>query len=477
MTHAPDRSSATAVRRVEDPDLIVGRGTFVDNLAQPPDTPPRRLRAQPVRPRPDHRASTPPRPSASPGVVAVSPRPTSASEPVPSFATPASKVAAVRRWPRDAVRYVGDPVALVVAETRAQAVDAAELVDVDYDPLAGGRRHGGGAGRPARPCSSTRLGSNVASPRAIPTTAATRSTTPRSWSAPGSRTTGVADRPDRGQRDPRRPDRRRGGTGSRCGSRPSTRTWRATCSRSTPAWTRADVRVVAPHVGGAFGGKAGIGSRPRARSSPRPAALGRPVAWTETRSEAMLSMHGRGQVQYAELGLTRDGRITGLRARVIGDCGAYAGFGGALRRRADPHHGAGPLRIPRIELRRVAGRSPTPRPIGAFRGAGRPEAAALLERLVDLAADELGLPRGDPAPQPHPAGRVPVHDLHRPDLRRRRLRRCRCSEALRLADVDARAGRAGRAGARPATRASSASASSTYVEITGFGGKELGCVP
>ena len=54
------------------------------------------------------------------------------------------------------------------------------------------------------------------------------------------------------------------------------------------------------------------------------------MKWTETRSEAMLSMHGRGQVQYAELGLTRDGTITGLRLRMIGECGAYAGFGGAL---------------------------------------------------------------------------------------------------------------------------------------------------
>ena len=54
------------------------------------------------------------------------------------------------------------------------------------------------------------------------------------------------------------------------------------------------------------------------------------MKWTETRSEAMLSMHGRGQVQYAELGLTAEGRIVGLRVRVVGDCGAYAGFGGAL---------------------------------------------------------------------------------------------------------------------------------------------------
>ena len=89
------------------------------------------------------------------------------------------------------------------------------------------------------------------------------------------------------------------------------------------------VRVVAPHVGGAFGGKAGVPAEHVVLVAAA-RALGRPVSWAETRSEAMLSMHGRGQVQFVELGLDDDGRITGLRCRLIGDCGAYAGFGGML---------------------------------------------------------------------------------------------------------------------------------------------------
>ena len=100
----------------------------------------------------------------------------------------------------------------------------------------------------------------------------------------------------------------------------------------------------------------------------------------------------RGRVQFAELGLTRDGRITGLRARNIGDCGAYAGFGGTLV--VGPGHimAQGPYEIPRIEYSAIAAMTNTA-PIGAFRGAGRPEAAAMLERLMDLAATSWGSPR------------------------------------------------------------------------------------
>ena len=118
--------------------------------------------------------------------------------------------------------------------------------------------------------------------------------------------------------------------------------------------------------------------------------LRRPTPWTETRSEAQLSMHGRGQVQFAELGLRRDGTITGLRVRAIGDAGAYAGFGGALVGGSTRMMAHGVYRIPRLAFDSVAVLTNTT-PMGAFRGAGRPEAAAMLERMIDLAADELDL--------------------------------------------------------------------------------------
>src|SRR5438874_2387458 len=92
----------------------------------------------------------------------------------------------------------------------------------------------------------------------------------------------------------------------------------------------ARLRVVAPFVGGAFGGKAGVVPE-HAVAVAAALRLGRPVKWVETRSENLVAMpHGRGQVQWIELGLRRDGTIVGLRCRVIGDGGAYAGFGGGL---------------------------------------------------------------------------------------------------------------------------------------------------
>ena len=150
-----------------------------------------------------------------------------------------------------------------------------------------------------------------------------------------------------------------------------------------------DVHVVTPAVGGGFGGKAGLYSEFSvvAAAARR---LGRPVVWTPTRSEDMKSLaHSRGQIQYAELGCTADGRFTALRVRLIGDAGAYPGVGsylpGGTRRMA---HGT--YTFPIIEFD-VAVAVTNTTPMGAYRGAGRPEATALLERLVDQAAHELGL--------------------------------------------------------------------------------------
>ncbi len=125
----------TAVRRVEDPELILGRGTFVDNLAQSREGV---LHAVFVRSPFAHadvtRLETADA-AAAPGVVGVFTGEDLGERPVPMFA---SSNDAVDRFAlaRERVQYVGDPVALVVAESRALAVDAAELVDVDYEPLA-----------------------------------------------------------------------------------------------------------------------------------------------------------------------------------------------------------------------------------------------------------------------------------------------------------------------------------------------------
>jgi carbon-monoxide dehydrogenase large subunit len=148
------------------------------------------------------------------------------------------------------------------------------------------------------------------------------------------------------------------------------------------------VRLIAPHVGGSFGAKHWA---PEDVVAVRVALeLDRPVKWVETRPENMIAMpHGRGQVQYLELGLRHDGTIVGLRCRVVGDAGAYGGFGGMLAFGPTRMMSQGVYRIPKIGYD-VAVVATNLAPMGAYRG-GRPEAATMLERILDMAAAELGM--------------------------------------------------------------------------------------
>src|SRR5262249_13121090 len=89
------------------------------------------------------------------------------------------------------------------------------------------------------------------------------------------------------------------------------------------------IRVIAPDVGGAFGGKLWCAEHLTAVGVAR--ALQRPVRWVEPRSENLVSMpHGRSQIQYMEMGFRRDGTISGMHCRIVGDAGAYGGSGGAM---------------------------------------------------------------------------------------------------------------------------------------------------
>lgn len=149
------------------------------------------------------------------------------------------------------------------------------------------------------------------------------------------------------------------------------------------------VRVIAPAVGGGFGAKghtypehivvAAIAHR-----------TGQPVAWQETRSENLLNMtHGRAQIQHVSLGAKRDGAITGLRVEIVADAGAYPHVGAWL-----PNYTrlmcTGTYRIPRVDFRARSMVTNTA-PVGAYRGAGRPEATAFLERSMDLLAHQLDI--------------------------------------------------------------------------------------
>src|SRR5438309_706391 len=150
--------------------------------------------------------------------------------------------------------------------------------------------------------------------------------------------------------------------------------------------------VVAGETGGGFGAKAG--ARPELIVVAAAARkLGRPVKWIETRPENLVGMtHGRGQVQQVELGATRDGHLVGLRARVLADVGAYPGIA-TLLPFLTGQMSAGVYAIPAISYEAHCVVTNTT-PLAAYRGAGRPEAAAMVERAMDMLAVELAI---DPA--------------------------------------------------------------------------------
>ncbi len=153
--------------------------------------------------------------------------------------------------------------------------------------------------------------------------------------------------------------------------------------------TRDRVRVITPDVGGGFGGKAGMYPEQLAVAA-LALRLGRPVTWMSTRSDDMVALaHSRAQVQYVELGCRNDGTFTGLRVRLVGDAGAYPGIGAYLpsgtRRMSNGTYAFSGIQFD------IAVAVTNTTPTGAYRGAGRPEATALLERAVDQAALTLGI--------------------------------------------------------------------------------------
>ncbi len=152
------------------------------------------------------------------------------------------------------------------------------------------------------------------------------------------------------------------------------------------------LRVVCPWVGGGFGPKAAVYVEYLVAAAAA-RALGRPVKWIETRSEDMVSLvHGRDFVMTAKLGTTLDGKITGLDAKIFASGGAYPAIG-AILPMLTQMMSVGVYDVPKVHfdaMTAITNNTTT----GAYRGAGRPEATQLIERVLDVAADELGI---DPA--------------------------------------------------------------------------------
>ena len=318
-----------------------------------------------------------------PGVIAVHTGHTLPMEPIQGFVM---LPPTLNRPPlaTERVRFVGDIVAAVVAETRAAAVDAAEQVIVDYDPLPAlvDMEHALDADAPVL---FEENGTNLA------------------FAFDFGEVPGVLDGADvvisqrienqRVAAVPMEPNGIIVEPQADGGLLVHATTQNPNSLRDQLAGTAGllpeRVRVKAPAVGGGFGAKMPYYVE-YAIAVKLAQSLGRPVKWTETRSENMLSMtHGRGQVQFVELGLKRDGTITGLRAKVIQDAGAYPILGAFL-----PYFtrtmAQGVYAIPLVEVNTQSVATNTTQ-TAAYRGAGRPEATQMLERIIDIAADELGI--------------------------------------------------------------------------------------
>ncbi len=381
----PGSILGTSVVRLEDPDLLVGRATYVDDL--PLDAPLHLAFVRSPLAHGDVLGVSVDAALACPGVVAVYTAGDLAIPPHHQFFP--LNPAVVRPPLADGrVCFVGDPVAVVVAESKAAAADGVDAVVVDYEPRPAVTDMEA-ALAPGAPRQSDALESNLAAGlraggsgdpfEGADTIVRARFENQRIAVVPmEGNAIAVVPHPD--------------GDDYELTVHVSTQMPHAFARMAGAVFgiERSAIRVITPNVGGAFGGKAGLAAEHSVAVAVA-RRLGRPIKWVETRSENLQAMpQGRGQVQYVELGLRGDGTIVGLRARIISDAGAYGGFGGGLALGPTRSMAQGVYRIPRIDYSAAVALTNTT-PMGAFRGAGRPEAAAMLERILDVAADELGL--------------------------------------------------------------------------------------
>jgi aerobic carbon-monoxide dehydrogenase large subunit len=378
-----------AIRRKEDPRLITGRGSYVDDI-----TLTGQLWCAFVRSPEAHARIVSIDTSealAHPGVVAVF----TAEDMEGVGALPMAWVppgvdvnnTEHHALAKGTVKHVGDPVACVIGDDRYAVVDASELVLVEYDPL------------PVVVDPEEALKDEVL---VHPDTGSNKT---HEWSLGGGdleagfaeadviverrvvnhRTAGAAIEP-RGVIAEARAD--------------MLTVWSST---QVPHFLRLflalllgmpeeKIRVIAPDVGGGFGGKLQIyGEELFCAWATRK--LGRPVRWTETRSEHMMvAHHGRDQIADVRMGLKRDGTITALHSKILADFGAYL----MLLTPTIPSLGAfvmsGCYKIPAVQTD-ITGVYTNKFATDAIRGAGRPEATHMIETVLDEAARELGIDR------------------------------------------------------------------------------------
>ena len=392
--------SATGGRRTEDGPLLTGRGRFTDDVDLPGQ-----VHAAFARSAAAHgviRAVDTSRALALPGVLAVltgrdlAAAGLGAIPPAAAFPGRGGKALASAPIPPlavDRVRYVGEAVAIAVAETAAQAADAAALVILDLDPLPAAAdvdRALAASAHPIWPEAAGNIAFDWTDGDAITVDAAIRGAAHvarvrlhDTRVAPSA----LEPRAAIGQWDE------------------ATQRYTLTASTQGVAVVRRllaegvfkippqQLRVVTPDVGGGFGMKV--------QAYPEYAALlfaarrvGRPVKWRATRVESFLAdTHGRDGMLEGELALDATGRFLALRARTRVGIGAYvSAFAAVFGTNNTKNCLSSVYRIPAIVID-VTLAFTNAAPLGPYRGAGRPEALYLIERLIDQAAAATGIDR------------------------------------------------------------------------------------
>jgi carbon-monoxide dehydrogenase large subunit len=387
------------VSRFEDPRLVRGGGRYIDDFVLPGMAFGSVLRSPHAHAR--IRAIDTGKAKAAPGVLAVL---TGADWQASGFGDLPVPGGFKRRngaplyrppYPalvRDRVRWVGDYVAFVVAETRAQAMDAAELIDVDYEPLpaitATADAMKSGAPRVWDDCEDNICFVQLEGDKAATEAAFARADHIVKHRFVINRVTAATMEPrgSIGHYDPTEDRYTIYTTLQRAHA------YRQDLAQHVLKVPESKVRVVAGDIGGSFGMKSAVYNEV-ALVLLAARLIGLPVKWIATRSESFLGdAQARDNVTDAELALDKDGNFLGLRVTSIVNVGAYLQTGmpaftgnlGTL---------AGVYRTPAMHVDVTTVFTHT-NPMRPYRGNGRPEAAFVIERMVDLAADELKL---DPA--------------------------------------------------------------------------------
>jgi carbon-monoxide dehydrogenase large subunit len=391
------RFMGSTIRRREDPRLITGSATYVDDI-----TLPGMLHLAILRSPHAHARITALDVSAArahPGVAAVvtgedlgglmlSGEGSGDLEGAQPSEELAEKAPARPILARRIVRHAGEPVAAVVARSREEAQDALDLIAVEYEPLPAvvdaeaaaregaprvhaarrgnivdGTRFTRGDAEAAFAGAEVTVSQRIVSQRMAPNPMEPRGVVAQVERGSGALTLWTSTQLAHGVRN------------------------RIVALFKLP---ESRVRVIAPEVGGAFGCKFGLYPED-ALAAWCALRLQQPIKWIETRSESMLATnHGRGQVATISLAATREGAITGLRFKVIADLGAY---GGTFLVDITNTMVTGCYDIPNVEAE-CLGAYTHKTFLASYRGAGRPEAAYYVERAIDLLARDLQM---DPA--------------------------------------------------------------------------------